>query len=215
MTGYFDRARREVLPHLPARCARLLELGCGTGATVEAVRAARAVAWAGGVELDPEAAEQARAQLDRVWEADVERTAFEAEIAPGSLDLVLCLDILEHLVEPWDVVRRLGPLLAPGGRLIVSVPNVRHWRFVWRLLVHGDFHYREAGILDRTHLRFFTRETAAELATSGGLRLVHRGSATCYRPRDVRGLLIRASGGRMESLLAKQFLIVAERAGAP
>jgi 2-polyprenyl-3-methyl-5-hydroxy-6-metoxy-1,4-benzoquinol methylase len=215
MTGYFDRARREVLPHLPARCARLLELGCGTGATVEAVRAARAVAWAGGVELDPEAAEQARAQLDRVWEADVERNAFEAEIAPGSLDLVLCLDILEHLVEPWDVVKRLGPLLAPGGRLIVSVPNVRHWRFVWRLLVHGDFRYREAGILDRTHLRFFTRETAAELATSGGLRLVHCGSATCYRRLDARGLLIRASGGRMESVLAKQFLIVAERAGAP
>ena len=56
---------------------------------------------------------------------NVENWRFEDEIAPASLDLILCLDVLEHLVDPWSVVRRLSPLLAPGGRLIVSVPNIR------------------------------------------------------------------------------------------
>lgn len=211
MSGYFDRARTEILPHLPDPCRRILDLGCGTGATVEAVRAARALDWAGGAELDREAAATARARLDRVWEGDVADAAFAAEIPEGSLDAILCLDILEHLPWPWALVDRLAPLLRPGGRLIVSVPNIRHWRFVWRLFFRGDFRYTDAGLLDRTHLRFFTRETAAELAARGGLDLVHCGSATCYRPRDIRGILIRIFGAPMEAILAKQFLVIAER----
>ena len=210
MTGYFDRPRREVLPHLPGRCARLLDLGCGAGATIALLREARAIDWAGGLERDPAAAARARMVADRVWEGDLER--FDAaEIPAGSLDLVLLLDVLEHLVDPWSVVERVSPLLAPGGRLIVSVPNVRNWKFLWRLAVLGDFRYREAGLLDRTHLRFFTHGTAAELARAGGLALRHLGSATSYRPLELRRWLIALSGGRLERLIAKQILVVAER----
>ncbi|GMG81453.1 hypothetical protein LNKW23_06660 [Paralimibaculum aggregatum] len=213
MSGYFDHARREILPHLPARCARVLDLGCGAGATLELLRAEREIAWAGGVELDPEAAARARALADRIWESDLQRFDPGAAIPPGSLDLVLCLDVLEHLPWPWEVVERLSALLAPGGRLILSVPNIRNWKFIWRLLTRGDFRYREAGLLDRTHLRFFTFETAAELATSGGLVRLHAGSATAYGRWELRRWLIGATGGRLEPLIAKQVLVVAEKQG--
>ncbi len=213
MTGYFDHPRPEILPHLPVRCARVLDLGCGAGATMRMLREGREIAWAGGVELDPAAAERAAPAFDRLWRSDLAGLALEAEIPPASLDLVLCLDVLEHLAWPWEVVRRVSPLLAPGGRLLLSVPNIRNWKFVWRLLARGDFRYTEAGLLDRTHLRFFTRDTAVELACAGGLGLVHAGSATRYGPGDLRRWLIALSAGRLEGLIAKQILVVAEAPG--
>jgi 2-polyprenyl-3-methyl-5-hydroxy-6-metoxy-1,4-benzoquinol methylase len=214
MSSYFDRARAEIVPHLPRTCARVLDLGCGEGAVLETVRAARSVQWAAGVELHAPSAEIAAQRFDRLWAQDLSQVALEAEIPAGSLDLILCLDILEHLVEPWDVVRRMTPLLAPGGRLIVSVPNIRNWKFIWRLLMRGDFRYVDAGLLDRTHLRFFTMTTAAELACAGGLTLHHCGNATRYRPMEARALLTRLSGGRLTPLLAKQVLVVAEARAA-
>lgn len=208
---YFSRARSEILPFLPAKVSRLLDLGCGTGATVALVKQERAVAWAGGVELDAAAAEEARAHCDEVFVGDAAAQSFDGKIAPASLDLVLCLDVLEHLADPWAMVRRLSPLLMPSGRLIVSVPNIRNWKFLWRLGVKGDFRYRDAGVLDRTHLRFFVRDTAIELATCGGLALVVAANAHPFSFPDARFLLSRASGGRLEAFLAKQWLVVAER----
>ncbi len=209
--SYFDTPRLEIMPHLPARVGRLIDLGCGTGATTAAVRAARSVAWAGGVEYLPDVAEQARARFDRLWVGDAAQAGLEAEIAPASLDLALCLDVLEHMVDPWAMVKRLSSLLAPGGRLIVSVPNIRNYRFIWKLAAKGDFHYRDFGLLDRTHLRFFVQETAEQLATCGGLRLVTSRSVQDFPPTNLRGVLNAAAGGRLIGLLAKQWLIVAEK----
>src|SRR3712207_7698922 len=90
---YYDTARREVLPWLPEKVARMLDVGCGAGATTAAVREARAVEWAGGVEYVEEIAAQAEARLDRVWRGDAALAPLEAEIPAESLDLVLCLEI--------------------------------------------------------------------------------------------------------------------------
>lgn len=215
MTGrYFATARSEILPFLPAKVGRLLDLGCGTGATIALVRKERAVEWAAGVELDGAAAEAARARCERLFVGDAATLPFESEIAPASLDLVLCLDVLEHLADPWAMVRRLSPLLAPSGRLILCVPNIRHWKFLWRLAAKGDFQYRDAGILDRTHLRFFVRDTAVELATCGGLTLVAVANARDFTFPDARFFLSQGSGRRLDAFLAKQWLVVAERTEA-
>ena len=208
---YYGTARREIIPWLPARVARMLDVGCGAGATTAAVREVRPVAWAGGVEYVEAIAAEAERVCDRVWQGDAAAAPLEHEIAPGSLDLVLCLDVLEHMADPWSMVRRLSALLAPGGRLIVSVPNIRHWKFIWRLASRGDFVYRDAGLLDRTHLRFFVRATAVELATCGGLTLVGARSAQAWPSTDIRGLLSRVSGRASEEWTAKQWLLVAEK----
>jgi 2-polyprenyl-3-methyl-5-hydroxy-6-metoxy-1,4-benzoquinol methylase len=119
--------------------------------------------------------------------------------------------VLEHMVDPWTMVKRLTALLAPGGRLIVSVPNVRNYRFIIGLITRGDFRYRDFGLLDRTHLRFFVKDTAAELATCGGLTLVSAASIQTFKPHEPRGILNALTFGRLEGFLAKQWLIVAEK----
>jgi 2-polyprenyl-3-methyl-5-hydroxy-6-metoxy-1,4-benzoquinol methylase len=208
---YYGTARREVLPWLPQRVSRMLDVGCGTGATTAAVKNARAVSWAGGIEYVDTAAAMAEQVCDRVWHGDAALAPLENEIAASSLDLVLCLDVLEHMADPWAMVRRLSALLGPGGRLVVSVPNIRNWKFIWSLATRGDFEYRDFGLLDRSHLRFFVRKTAVELASCGGLSLVEASSVQRWRFPDVRWMLSRISAGRLDEVMAKQWLVVAER----
>ncbi|WP_349371453.1 methyltransferase domain-containing protein [Salinarimonas sp.] len=208
---YYATARTEIAPHLPARVSRMLDVGCGDGATTAFVKSQREVAWAGGVEYVPASAEAARSVCDAIWTGDVQGLPLEERIAPESLDLVLCLDVLEHLVDPWTTVSRLSALIAPGGRLIVSVPNVRNWKFIRNLALRGDFHYRDAGLLDRTHLRFFVRDTAIALAESGGLPVIHAGNAHPWKPLSGRALLSRLTFRGLDELMIKQHLVVAER----
>ena len=214
MQDYFSRARREIEPHLPASVNRMLDVGCGDGATSAFVKSVRSVEWAAGVEVNAAAAKQAEGRLDAVWCADVERFEFGRHIPAASLDLILCLDVLEHLVDPWSVVRQLSALLAAKGRLVISVPNIRNWKFVVKLLFRGDFHYRDAGLLDRTHLRFFVRQTAVELAEAGALSVAWIGNAHPWKSNDARSILSRLSLGRLDDVMIKQYIVVAARAGA-
>ncbi len=150
------------------------------------------------------------AHFERLWLGDAAAADFEAEIAPGSLDLVLCLDVLEHMADPWSMVRRLTALIAPGGRLILSVPNIRNYRFIWRLVTRGDFHYRDFGLLDRTHLRFFVKETAVGLAACGGLNVRAVEMTNRMAPHEPRAILNRLAFGRLETFSPS--LVVAEKA---
>lgn len=210
MSTYYAHARTEILPHLPARLHRGLELGCGEGVTLAALKEAHPLQWIGGVELAGEAAKKAQKICTEVWVGDAESLPFHQDIPPASLDLILCMDVLEHLVDPWAMVKKLSPLLTEKGRMIISIPNVRNLKFIRNLLFKGDFIYRDAGLLDRTHLRFFTRTTAIELACCGGLTLVSADIPHAWKPSDVRAILTRITGGRMKEVLAKQWLIVVE-----
>jgi 2-polyprenyl-3-methyl-5-hydroxy-6-metoxy-1,4-benzoquinol methylase len=209
---YFATARNDILPYVPGAVSRVLDVGCGTGATVALLRQQHRLEWTGGVEIHGPSAAEAEKVLDRVWASAIEDADLESEIAGNSLDLVLCLDVLEHLVDPWNAVKRLSALLKPGGAMLISLPNVRNWKFIKNLLFKGDFRYRDAGLLDRTHLRFFVRDTAIELATSGGLQLATCADATSYAATDIRRLLVKASGGHLSDLIAKQYVIVAKKA---
>jgi len=80
----------------------------------------------------------------------------------------LCLDFLEHLADPWSFLEAVKSKLSPSGCLIASLPNLRRVKVLWNLAVRGRFDYAEEGIMDRTHLRFFTRKSALELMNSGG-----------------------------------------------
>lgn len=163
--GYYGRTRGDLLglvPPLPPG-SRVLELGCGEGALGAALRQRGLEVH--GVEIVPAAAERAREVLDRVWNVDIEQT--ELDYPDGHFALLLCGDVLEHLRDPWQVLRRLRRLLAADGVLLVSVPNLQYFPVVVGLL-RGRFEYRESGVLDRTHLRFFTRREARRLFEISG-----------------------------------------------
>lgn len=148
----------------------VLDVGCGIGlnGAVAKAKGARVV----GIELDPDRAARARERLDEVLTVDLETDALERALAGRRFDLILFGDVLEHLRDPGTLLRRLVPHLEDGGHVVVSLPNVAAWTVRLGLLA-GRFDYEPSGILDDTHLRFFTRRTAIELVERAGLELLH------------------------------------------
>ena len=162
---YFDNARQEIAPLVPNNTDRVLEIGCGTGATMKWLRNVRPVRYAVGIELFPEAAELAATAFDAVLTGSIE----SMDLPEGKFDLVIALDVLEHLVDPWRTLGRLHAILNENGALVVSLPNIGHYSVSVPLLLRGRFDYGDEGLLDRTHLRFFTTKTAIDLLTRSGL----------------------------------------------
>jgi 2-polyprenyl-3-methyl-5-hydroxy-6-metoxy-1,4-benzoquinol methylase len=165
--GYFSSARRDTLDLIPVFSQRVLEIGCGSGQTLEMLKEKKLCAETVGIELFASAADEARHRVDAIYCLDVEKDPLPEHI--GKFDLILILDVLEHLVDPWSFLIRLKEkCLAEDGRVIISVPNARHFALVLPLL-RGRFDYLERGILDKTHLRFFTKDSAIKMLKAASL----------------------------------------------
>lgn len=203
---YFSHARTEIEPLLPlpnGQPLKALEIGCAGGHTLDWLKKTGRCDWVAGVEPYAEL-HAGLTSLDRFFKLDIEKQL--PDLPQESLDLILCLDVLEHLVNPWETIRRLDTLLKPGGQWIISVPNVRNYHIVFDLAFRGRFHYEEAGILDRTHLRFFTRTSAIELAETAGARVTQMIGSETQRWQK---RFLSAMG--LGDLLAKQFILSARK----
>jgi SAM-dependent methyltransferase len=207
--SYFSHARKEIATLLPLQCGRVLEIGCGSGATLGWLRQSRGAAHTVGVEIAEAAANDARANVDEVYCLDFERAELPAP--NNDFDVILCLDVLEHMVNPWGAVDRLvSRYLKPGGVLIVSLPNVRHYSVVLPLLFGGRWDYEDAGLLDRTHLRFFTRRTAFSLLEHPKLSVVRdKDAGVDWLSR--KGLFNILTFGLFRDLLTYQYCLAACR----
>jgi 2-polyprenyl-3-methyl-5-hydroxy-6-metoxy-1,4-benzoquinol methylase len=199
---YFEHVRLDAASLVPENANRVMEIGCGAGNTLPWLKANKGCAWATGVEAFQEAANQARIRLDEVYEGDIEK--LELPVEEESFDVVLCLDVLEHMVDPWSMIHRIERFLKPGGTVIASIPNVRHLRVVLPLMVLGRWEYVDEGFLDRTHLRFFTRRSAIELITCSELA-VDTVSEIYGRRMYVAANTITLS--LLKPFLARQYLI--------
>ena len=202
--AYYGTMRRQIVDLCPENIDRAFEVGCGYGSTLAWLKAHKNYRWVGGAEVSPAAAAQARDKLDLVVEGDVEQLPLPVEAA--SLDLLLCLDVLEHLRDPWDFLRRACLLLKPGATLIASLPNLRHHSVMLPLLLRGEFTYQQAGILDQTHLRFFTRAGIVRLVESAGIA-IDRVDATCMEDGSRSNTLNKLSFGALEGFLAYQYIV--------
>lgn len=160
--GYFASDRAELVRQLPSPVGRVLDVGCGEGRTGASLRQAGAT-WIVGIELDKAAATAAAESYDQVREGPVES---ELDAIDGPFDTILLYDVLEHLVDPWELLRRLHGVAAPGARVHVSIPNARHWTLLRDLALRGTFGYTPAEHRDATHLRWFTRSDLVELLES-------------------------------------------------
>ena len=165
--SYFEHPRPEVLAMIPGTARRILDVGCGAGRLGEALMA-RQRAKVAGIELSPDAAERARSRLDDVFVGDAERLL--EELSPDPFDTIICADVLEHMRDPERFLNHLHTWFIPGGKLIASVPNVRHFSVVNALLA-GHWTYESAGLLDETHLNFFTRRDLLDLFERAGYHI--------------------------------------------
>jgi 2-polyprenyl-3-methyl-5-hydroxy-6-metoxy-1,4-benzoquinol methylase len=147
---------------------RVLDLGCFCGGTGRFLKRRFAGCEVIGIEMLEKAAAMAAEVYDRVHVGTLEQLDFEKSgILPQSFDAIVAADVLEHLFNPWQALLRLRPLLAPGGALYVSLPNARNLKLLSEM-ARGRFDYAGAGILDVTHVRFFTRATAVEMLEQTG-----------------------------------------------
>jgi 2-polyprenyl-3-methyl-5-hydroxy-6-metoxy-1,4-benzoquinol methylase len=176
---------------------------------------ARALVAAGrvvdGHELDPVAAETARRVCRTVWVGDLQQFGAGADI--GEYAVLLFGDTLEHIADPVAVLRRLADHLRPDGHLVLSIPNVANWLIRLQLLA-GRFRYTDIGILDRTHLRFYTESTLVEMLSSAGFTIDRlQGAIPVPGVTDERACALAHRVGNLRpSLFAYNFVVTAHRA---
>lgn len=161
-----------------------------------------------GIDTDEQAAAEARAVCERVLVGDVE--TMELPFPDESFDVVLCGDLIEHLHDPERFLSRVRPLLRPGGRLVLTTPNVANWAMRIGLLA-GRWRYTDRGILDRTHAHLFTKKTLEQTLGRAGYRVVVF-DVTAPVPAIATPAVERAAHALARlrpSLLAYQFVVAA------
>jgi 2-polyprenyl-3-methyl-5-hydroxy-6-metoxy-1,4-benzoquinol methylase len=203
--SYFQNVRTDIEPLLKGEPKRILDVGCGVGATLNWLKRRWPAAETVGVDGYAPILPELEKNVDQALILDLEKPLPEL----GKFDLVMALDVLEHLSDPWTVAKQLSGLIEPGGALLVSVPNVANRRVLVPLLLRGEFKYTDAGVLDRTHLRFFDENSAVELVEATGLT-VTAGVATMGRRQRAQNLV---SLGLLRRNFITQFLMRAERNG--
>jgi len=205
--SYFGNARDDIVALLPTGPdSWVLELGCGAGGTGRAALAAGKAGRYVGLELNESAAATAVRHLSEVLVGDVE--ALDLSKLEGRFEAIVISEVLEHLTDPWRTLARLAACLKPGGQLFASSPNIAHWGVIKGLLA-GQFRYGEKGVMDRTHLRWFTPESYRALIEEAGFEVLSIAPVTPLRwkARILDGL----TGGRFRHLFMTQIMVVARR----
>lgn len=197
LSNYYGLVREEILACIPYWVTSMLDVGCGTGALGAVVKKRNPACYVAGVDIFPPAANEARRVLDKVWLGDVEDLLKQGQITSpdGGFDVIVCADVLEHLVNPWDTLKQLTCLLSERGQVVISVPNFRNV-IELNFLLSGSWSYTETGIFDRTHLRFFTLDSAREMIENAGLEI--------YSTRFVADSRVRVAQGTGPELYLPQ-----------
>lgn len=209
MKNYHASIRYDIVPLVP-ECGKLLDVGGGYGATA---RHLKEIGRARKVGVMDAVADQHSDGLDTFSTVNLDdQDAVSAYLNDaGPFDAILMLDVLEHLVDPWGAVITFSHALRPGGVMIASIPNVRHFSVSGKLFFGGSWQYAEAGLLDRTHLRFFVRESAIDLMDVPGMTIEKVEpsliGATKYRFANAMTF------GRLRSLFTLHYFVLARKVG--
>lgn len=199
---YYRNARHDMIALVRGEPKVIVEVGCGDGATGAELKRKYPRAAVYGIEINREAATLAAARMDRVLTDSVETLDYAAAgFEPGSIDLVFFPDVLEHLYDPWNVLVRLKPFLASGAQVLASIPNVRNF-WLMNQLISGKWNYSEDGLLDVTHIRFFTKKSAIELFEQTGYRI-----AAMHSNVDVRVPEMQSADGRPVNIDTQGFTL--------
>lgn len=218
--GYYRSPRPELQAHVPLRAQRVLDCGCGGGEFGLALkrRGAKEVC---GIEIVERAYVFAKQNLDDALLGSIEQ--MELPWDDEHFDCVVFGDVLEHLIDPVAALKKVSRVLAPDGVIVISIPNIRFWQQVM-MLANGRWKYEDAGIMDRTHLRFFCAPDLAEMIANAGLELIKLQPLSMWPaselPRDKNNclrlgkcLLGPLDDAEYQDLLVYQYLVVAAKPG--
>ena len=201
---YYHFTRREIKPLLPQNPSHVLDVGAGAGNTLKWLKSLFPNAETTGVEIN----ESLRDELEQNVDIAIIGPIGNCFTQLKTYDLILLLDVLEHVPDPLGTLQKLAGLLRPGGHVIVSLPNISHLSVSVPLLLRRRFAYQNAGILDRTHLTFFVEDTAVKLLNDAKL-LVTDGLISGLTGPKAK-LLDWLSFGLLRHHLAKQYIMLGQ-----
>jgi 2-polyprenyl-3-methyl-5-hydroxy-6-metoxy-1,4-benzoquinol methylase len=197
--------RDELLALVPSDAKRILDVGCADGALGARLKSAgREVV---GIDRDERSCSIASQRLSQTLSGDVEQ--LQLPFAKGYFDCIVYADVLEHLLDPLGLLKRHRDYLSSDGYVIASIPNIRYYKVIIRLLFGGTWDYVDKGILDRTHLRFFTLLNIKELFRDAGYRIVAiKKNIVAARGFEILNLFCF---GCLDNLLTYQYYIKAKK----
>jgi len=206
--GYFQNQRPEMLRYIPEKAITILEVGCSEGYFCKAVKTENREVW--GIEINPVAAQKATEICDFVLAGDFD-VVFD-QLPKNHFDCVVFNDVLEHLYAPWDTLKKVYEILRQDGVVVSSIPNFRYvGNLITEVLWNADFQYKpEGGILDDTHIRFFTSKSIKRMFVEQGYEIVcHEGIRPCKSWKEK--LFISLTLGKLKDARYKQFATVARK----
>jgi SAM-dependent methyltransferase len=167
---YFGNARMDLIGLLPKGDNKVLEIGCGTGSTGQKLKSEGKASEVIGVEIMAWAAKEAEGKFDKVICGDIE--IIDLPFEKDYFDYVIAGDVFEHLGDPWAVLRKISFFIKKDGYVVASIPNIRHWHIIRDIVLKGEWSYEKQGILDETHLRFFTKKSIIKLFENNGFETI-------------------------------------------
>jgi len=166
---YFNVVRKEMLPFVPKEAKIILEIGCGDGNFGSLLlRNGATEVW--GIEYEKEQGEAAKKIMTKIFVGDVSEQLLN--LPDQYFDAIVCNDVLEHLIDPYTVINRLRPKLKKDGIMISSIPNIRYFRNLFDFFFNKNWDYTDSGIMDKTHLRFFTYKSIRKMFESNGYEVI-------------------------------------------
>lgn len=203
----YNATREELLPFVPSTAHRILDVGCGTGGFGRTLREYRPRLELWGIEPEPPAAAAAREVYDHV------RQGFFPDerlgLPPSSFDTVFMLDVLEHMIEPEAALEGARHLMTEDGVVVASIPNARNFAVWWPLVRHGEWTYTESGLMDRTHVRWFTRSSMENMFTTCGWVVMSVVGINPIVPVGWKAKALARLGPAVDDIFYVQFVVTA------
>ncbi|MCX8022371.1 MAG: class I SAM-dependent methyltransferase [Syntrophorhabdaceae bacterium] len=197
---YYYSTREDMIRLIPKGVKKILEVGCAGGMTGKRLKEMGFDVV--GIEIIEDIAMDGAPYYERIIIGDVEKIDLPFE--RGYFDCIMYGDVLEHLVDPWGLIKKQNPFLKMGGVAISSIPNIRHYRIIKKLTIKGEWEYTEDGIMDKTHLRFFTIKSIKRLFGDGGFEI----KEVIKRPSGAKWLktINSLTGNRLIDFLVRQYI---------
>jgi 2-polyprenyl-3-methyl-5-hydroxy-6-metoxy-1,4-benzoquinol methylase len=212
---YFSNIRMDIISLIPLNPAqKILEIGAGAGNTLLFIKESNLAEEVMGVELMEIAnSNQTNPLIDKFQIANIEQENIQAP--EEYFDIIICADVLEHLVDPWSIIDKVSRCLKKDGLLIVSIPNIREWKTLFKVIFRGDFSYQSSGgIMDKTHLRFFCKKNIYQMLNTPILSTIYSKPNFMLKvvPEGKKRRIFNLLTFRLfEDFLATQYLFIARK----
>lgn len=203
--SYYGSEKSRIHPHISQGPNVILDMGCGTGQLgrklIESDKAKELV----GVDIYKPAIDEAAKYYHRIHHGDIELLDLKYK---KYFDYVICGDVIEHLRDPWSMMEKIYGWLKDEGHIVVTIPNIRYWPVLKGLIFSGKWEYVEAGVLDKTHLRFFTKKTFFTMLENANYKINHYEMIIYGRKKNI---INKMTFGLFKEFLGGQILVSAHK----